>query len=121
MSDATESLAAWAARVAPTLDAEGWRTAEKDADDFAPVQWIRWTQYKARALLAYRDRVAAGLSEQMRRELLGEEHGCPWGSTAKALRDRVLARRKGPTDDHRTDWRTDFGREIARVLAETKR
>lgn len=53
----TETTEEWAARVAPTLDADGWQRAEQEAkrrSDGDPVN--RWSIVEARALLAYRDR-----------------------------------------------------------------
>lgn len=73
------------------------------------------------AVLAYVLDLAAGLTDQMRREMLGEEHGWPWGSTAKGLHKRrlmVSSALRGA--DWRKDWRTPLGRAVSRVLEESK-
>lgn len=106
-----EIMERWTTRVASTLDGSGWRQAEFDAEhhpaDAPPRQW---SIAAARGLLAYRDKLAAGLSEPQALGLRGEADlratpGFEW------LRD-VIGVVDGDCD------LTDFGREIVRVLAE---
>lgn len=106
---ATESLAAWAARVAPTLDADGWRQADAIANRKRWAGPQDFTIAQARALLAERDRVAAGLSVHECVLLL---HRYGNGPTARRLVGIGLME---PV--HEGYRITDFGREIARVLA----
>lgn len=119
MTAATESLAAWARRVAPTLDAAGWRQADAIANRRRWPGPQDFTINEARALLAERDRVAAGLSEDAA-NLLIHRHRDGWifvaSHTGRELYEsKAVARWSGVI------WVrdiTDFGREIARVLAE---
>jgi hypothetical protein len=113
MTDESETLEEWAARVAPTLSRLQWRKAERDAkraDDRS-----RWTIMEARALLAFRD----GLVSEIR------DAGWPQGDS-----DSLLGRLLDPPG--RQAWleerglldagegpyctRTPFGDEVARVL-----
>lgn len=104
----TETLQAWAERTALTLTDEHWRKIFEG--DLIATLFVR----SRAALLAVLDRIAGELSEQMRRELAGEEHGWPSGSTAKALRRRGLMteQRKSSALDWRTEWRTPLGRAV---------
>lgn len=109
-SAATESLQAWAARVAPEYTAEQWRNAEAVAVDSYAHDY-----FEARALLAERDRVAAGLSPAALLTLR-HAHGCTWERQfARLAKAGLLARKMSPIGN--VAALTDFGREIARVLA----
>lgn len=118
MTTATESLAAWAARVAPTLDATGWRQAEHDGQHPPRVASYRWTVPQARALLAQRDLVAAGLSSDERRVLADPSLPSTGQANARAFNALLALRlvRWIPATEGNGRAPTDFGREIARVL-----
>lgn len=117
----TESLADWATRVAPTLNAAGWREQERVAasNGMFPAKRVA----EARALLAERDRVAAGLTGPQKR-LLAEAVGnaVPENRLRRLLGGGacrtfgVLSRLKLATLRSQIPYVTAFGREIARVL-----
>jgi len=96
----SETIEEWAARKAPTLDAVGWRRCENVVAR-ADVAHIR-------ALLAYRDRVAAGLSAQQRDAFLRGEP-----EEAEDFESLVEAGIVGDDGSF-----APFGREVARVLGE---
>ncbi|HKY49653.1 MAG TPA: hypothetical protein VJP45_00200, partial [Candidatus Limnocylindria bacterium] len=119
-----------ATRVAPTLDAAGWRDANEGAR-YSEGQYPPRHVERCAALLAERDRVAAGLSAAQRELLLriprarscnvrGMIDLAGEGSqrTARVLGRLLLARPHQPPTMVQDEWSiTDFGREIARVLA----
>lgn len=106
-----ETLEQWAARVAPTLTDKRWREAEQMAANLPAGRGDSGDE--ARALLAYRDKVAADLYRFERFALLDLRRAeQPCSSNYRRLVQGKLAR-------ERTElWTciTDFGREIARVL-----
>jgi hypothetical protein len=125
MTTATESLEAWAAHVAPTLTTAQWDDYRSRVDRGMPGD-IESLQAIA-ALLAHRDRVAAGLSPRMREALPreGTRRDCTSNTraTLRALAKRGLGRAWQPycvgSGRSPMAWKlTDFGREIARVLAQ---
>lgn len=118
-TETPETLQAWAERTAPTLDDNAWASVLVSGANGCAFPASDYTEEGCRALLAVLDRIAGELTEQMRRELAGEEHGWPSGSTSKALRRRGLMteQRKLSALDWRTEWRTPLGRA---VLARTE-
>lgn len=120
-SDRCETIEQWAARVAPTLEACDWRQAEAwiTPGGFCPAIYDDGESQassveKARALLAYRDKVADGITPAQRDWILGSPRRASITATLNACI------RKGIVDrSPRCSWElvfTDFGREIARVL-----
>lgn len=102
----TETIAEWAARTAPTII--GWNTV-----DIMSRQTGNPTNVRATALLAYRDRVIAGLDDQEQAVMLGI---LQYGPVLRRLATKGIA--EVITDDGdfiNVRW-TPFGREIARVL-----
>lgn len=124
MTSETTDLATWARRTAPTLTAEEWLDVRSDSE-------CAWTMDERTALLAERDRVAAGLtaaqcelllrmSRARSRNVRGMIDLAGEGSqrTARVLGRLLLARPHQQPPMMQDEWSiTDFGREIARVLA----
>lgn len=109
MGPVTETIEERAAREALELDADGWRRAEAVVRGGDRAARDGWNVTSARALLAYRDKVAAGLDEGRRRTLLwvaGFEHGVQWMS-GEALSLGLIVD---------AGYLTPFGREVARIL-----
>jgi hypothetical protein len=105
----TETLEAWAAREAPTMDNDEWRATE----------WLveHDGSHSARALLAYRDKVAAGLTADERYGLYDALES--EGATATGLSELISVGLVGQELDGLVFAR-NFGREIARVLLDTE-
>lgn len=136
-TDKSETIEEWEARVAPTLDADDWlngnalarggylRKGVSGGEQAGPFTVGQW-----RLFLAFRDRVAKGLSKGQR-SILSEaakshHYGRslwtdvePWGGerlSAQALLRKGLLRCAHPGGPAWNEWRvTPFGREIARV------
>lgn len=102
-----ETIEQWAARAVSRLDAYDWSDIN--------AHGTLWDEEDAAAFRAHRDKVASGLSRRDSRILVHLFRVALWSftmETQRALGGLMHEEQPAPGDDQRTD----FGREIARVL-----
>lgn len=112
--DEAETIEEWAARVAPTLDADGW-TALNSGRHVTRLAGAHSWPDEQRALLAYRNKVAAGLSVEGAGYLAWAAGRDRVSYYSKPCLDLGLIVPLGPRASD--GWCvTNLGREIARHL-----